>query len=201
MSKKTHLILASQSMSRRRMLENAGLRFSLIPAGIEEEKIIARLSKQKISSSGIALELSQEKALKVAEKNPGALVIGSDQILEFEGKIITKSQNREEARHKLKLLKGKSHKLISAVTVVRDEEILWQYMDDAVLTMHDFSDELLSEYCARAGDALVRSVGGYELEGYGSWLFSSVQGSYFTILGMPLLPLLSYLQKNHGFGP
>ncbi len=195
------IILASQSMARRKIMENAGLHFSLIPASVDEEFIIMGLERQNIDSSGIALELSKEKALKVAKNNPEALVIGSDQILEFEEKIITKSQNPEEAREKLNALKGKSHKLLSAVTIAKDEEILWQHMDEATLTMHDLDDELLDEYCARAGVALTRSVGGYELESYGAWLFSSVQGDYFTILGMPLLPLLAYLQKEHGFKP
>ncbi len=195
------LILASQSKARREMLEKAGLHFSIIPAHLNEITIIDKLKKQKLKSSEIALALSKEKALNISKKHPKALVIGSDQVLEFKGKIITKSQNKKEAREKLIMLRGSSHQLLSAITISKDKNILWQYIDTATLNMHNFSDMFLDQYCAHADQTLIHSVGGYELENYGAWLFSSIQGDYFTILGMPLLPLLQYLQEQHGFKP
>ena len=198
---KSKLILASGSFSRAQMLQNAGYNFEIMPANIDEDAITEDLIKQKIGTSGIALELSQRKALDVAKNKPDALIIGSDQVLEFEGGLINKAKTGDEAREKLKALRGKTHKLISAVSVVKGDDVLWQTMDEATLTMHDFEDDFLETYCARAGDALTRSVGGYELESYGSWLFSAVHGNFFTILGMPLLPLLKYLREEHGIKP
>ena len=198
---KTPLVLASQSMARRKMLEDVGLFFSLIPADLDEEKIVRDFQAQKIAPGGIALELSQQKALKVAESKSEALVIGADQILEFEGQLLSKAKSFEEARERLKSMRGKTHKLISAVSVVKGKDVLWQSMDEAILTMHDFDDEFLEVYCARAGEALMRAVGGYELESYGAWLFSAVQGSFFTVLGLPLLPLLTYLRDEQGITP
>ena len=195
------IILASQSVARRRMMENSGLRFSIMPAKIEEEKIIGNLQNKKINPPGIALELSMLKAFTVAQDNPESLIIGSDQILVFKKEIMTKSKTRDEARKKLMKLRGKTHTLISAVTVVKENEVLWQHLDEAKLKMFKFHDELLDAYCERAGEALIRSVGGYELESQGSWLFSSVEGDFFTILGMPLLPLLNYLHEKQGLTP
>lgn len=194
----TSLILASGSMARRQMMEDAGLHFSSIPADIDESAIIDRLHEQKVSLSDIALDLSKEKALAVALQNPTSLVIGSDQILEFEGQILTKASSAEEARSKLNMLKGKTHKLISAVSIAQGGNVLWHNISEATLTMRDFDDAFLEDYLACAGEALTRSVGAYQLENHGSWLFSSIQGDYFTILGMPLLPLLGYLQDHQG---
>ncbi len=195
------IILASKSAARRAMLKNAGLSFDAMPANIDEGAITKTMQDAGSDIKNIALELAQQKALHISKSNPEALVIGSDQILEFEGALISKADSPQAARAKLEKLSGKSHALISAVTIARGSEILWSNTDSAHLTMRDISNDALDTYCARAGDALVNCVGAYELEGIGSWLFSEIKGDYFTILGMPLLPVLGYLSEKHGIKP
>ena len=146
------------------------------------------------------MTLAHEKALQIARNAPDALVIGSDQILESEGRLLNKAANENEARNKLKNLRGKIHHLFSAVAVAKNEKILWSHTGRADLTMHDISDEFLNSYIGKAGAALTRSVGAYELESHGVNLFENIEGDYFTILGMPLLPLLTYLRREQGIG-
>lgn len=187
------LILASGSVARREMLQGAGLKFEVIPADIDEEVIQSDADK---SPQEIAVELARAKALVVAKENPETLVIGGDQVLAFEGEIFSKAAGAAEARTKLKKLSGKSHTLISAVALARGDEIIWETCDEVTLHMHELSDEFLDEYIAKAGIALTRAVGGYELENHGSWLFSRIEGDYFTTLGMPLLSLLARLREE-----
>lgn len=190
-----NLILASKSAARQAMLKNAGLEFQSIPAEIDERAFGNAGSPKELA--GI---LAVEKAKYVARLNPDALVIGSDQILEFEGKTIHKAQNLQDAKEKLSALRGKTHSLISAVAVVKGETTLWSDAQAAALTMHDFDDAFLSAYVEKAGDALTQNVGAYALEGEGVHLFDKIEGDYFTILGLPLLPLLKYLREDHGAG-
>lgn len=195
-----NLILASGSAARRSMLENAGLVFSVMPSQIDEAEIKDKLSAENTAPRDIAMALAKAKALDVAQSHGGAIVIGADQVLAFEGEILDKAQSEDDALEKLKALRGKTHTLISAVSVAIDDDIVWEYSDEATMTMHDFDDDFLDLYCQRAGEALTRSVGAYELESYGSWLFSAVEGSFFTVLGMPLLPLLDYLRNEQRMG-
>lgn len=188
------LILASQSVARQNMLRGAGLSFETYPADIDE----AIHKNTDASPQDIARKLAEEKALAVSQKFPNALIIGSDQILEFQGKLLTKAKNQEEARTKLEMLRGKTHHLYSAVAVVQNGKVLWGDVQGAFLTMHNFSDLFLQAYLKKAGEALTRSVGAYELESLGAQLFESIEGDYFTILGMPLLSLLTYLREEHG---
>jgi septum formation protein len=190
------LILASQSASRHAMLERVGLKFESIPAEIDEETLTSALLEKGAKPEAIAAALAMDKALHISAQNPGALVIGADQVLELEGKLISKAADAIEAQQKLKQLRGKTHRLVSAVCVALDGKPVWQHYDEARLVMRDVNDQILAAYCAAAGPALTRSVGAYELEGIGAWLFERVEGDFFTILGLPLLPLLGYLQHE-----
>lgn len=200
---KPKIILASASRARQEMLRNAGLNFQIQPADIDETAIIkSSLHASCVQSTdGVALELAKAKALKIAAQNPNALVIGSDQILEHNNKIFEKAKTVEEARAKLKTLRGQTHHLISAVAVAQNDQILWENAAEAELSMHDFTDAFLDAYIAQAGDDLISCVGAYALEKSGAWLFSEIKGDYHTILGMPLLPLLGYLREAHGLKP
>ncbi|HOO82098.1 MAG TPA: Maf family nucleotide pyrophosphatase [Alphaproteobacteria bacterium] len=194
------LILASQSKARQDMLHAAGLDFEISSADLDENAIMIAARQDGKNPDEIAELLATEKARSVSAQTPGTLVIGSDQVLECEGQMLSKAANQNEAREKLKSLRGKTHCLISAVSVVQNEKILWKTVQSAELTMHDFDDNFLQQYMECAGEALTRSVGAYELESLGAQLFDKIEGDYFTILGMPLLPLLKYLRENQGIG-
>ncbi len=189
---KYDIILASKSAARRLMLDNVGLTYDAIPANINEEKIIKNSNEDILS---ITENLAAQKALHISKTNDDRLVIGSDQTLEFNGKIISKSQNIAQAKEKLQMLRGQTHKLNSSVCVVLNGEVIFKASDSASLTMHGFSDEFLDKYISENNDALISCVGGYKIEGAGAWLFSSVKGDFFTIMGMPLLPLLGFLRN------
>lgn len=192
------LILASQSVARQKMLRAVGLEFEAIPAHLDEDSLTENAIEQNQSPREIALMLAQEKALAISKDNPEALVIGSDQILECDGQMLYKAENAQAALEKLQFLSHKTHYLISAVTVAKDGEILWMHADSAALTMKNLSDEYIQNYCDKAGEALTRSVGAYEIESLGARLFEKVEGDFFTIQGLPLLPLLAYLEAEQG---
>lgn len=201
MSNKKKIILASASSARKMMLDNAGVPYAAIPAYINEHAIIDDGLGNNQSITDITQCLAEQKALHIAEDKPDCLVIGSDQTLEFNGRILTKSADEEEALDKLKALSGKTHYLHSAVSVVHGKKILFNHVQTATLTMHALDDDFLQAYMARDPDALVSCVGGYKIEEAGAWLFSSVEGDNFTIMGMPLLPLLSFLREHCGYHP
>ncbi len=194
------LVLASRSLARKNMLRGASLEFEIHPADLDEDTITKTQCDAGASPQEIAKILANEKASSVAKQFPDALVIGSDQILQCDGSMLTKASNKNEAREKLKPLRGKTHDLISSVSVAKNDEILWSDTQCAFLTMHNFDDEFLETYIEVAGEALTRSVGAYELESTGVQLFESIEGDYFTILGMPLLSLLTYLRTHQGIG-
>ncbi len=186
------IILASGSTARKAMLENVGLDFKIIPANIDEESII------KNSSSDIKTiteYLAHAKALHISKKHSDHLVIGSDQTLEYQGNLLSKASNISDAKAKLKMLRGDVHTLYSSVCVALNGEIIFSATDNAELKMRDFDNEFLADYISKNPNALISCVGGYKIEGAGAWLFSSVKGDIFTIMGMPLLPLLGFLQK------
>lgn len=198
MADKPRLILASASAARRDMLRAAGLSFEIVPAEIDEDGISAAMVSESacVDASDVAAVLAAEKAVDVSRRCPGAVVIGSDQTLALGTRMLSKAATVAEARDVLDRLRGRTHELASAVALARDGEVLWQTVDSAQLTMRPFSDEFLESYLACAGEALTRSVGCYEIEGPGIQLFESIHGSHFTILGLPLLPLLARLREE-----
>jgi septum formation protein len=155
---------------------------------------VIKAAMQGIAAEDVALALADSKARAVSARRPGAIVVGADQILECEGRWFDKPATVEEAARHLRALRGRTHRLVSAVVAVRDGERRWRHAAEARLTMRDFSDRFLEDYLARSGPAILESVGAYRLEGLGAQLFARIEGDYFTILGLPLLPLLDFLR-------
>ena len=193
------LILASTSPSRRQLMANAGLSFEIDPSGVDEEEVTRSLLAQRSSPQEIAEALAEMKALRVSSRRPGAFVVGGDSTLACNGRLFNKPPDMAAARKQLLALRGQTHELFSSVVVARNGARLWHWSERARLTMRPFNEAFLDTYLARAGEAVLTSVGAYQLEGLGSHLFSRVDGDYFTILGLPLLPLLSFL-AGHGVG-
>ncbi len=194
------IILASGSAARQKMLRNAGIKFDIIPADIDEEKILKEMESEGSCSTNTSLHLAEKKAFSVAKKNPDAFVIGCDQVLSIEDKIYSKVENKEEARERLLELQGQEHFLTSSVYVVKNKEYLWRGTDVAALRMRKMDGQHIDKYIEIAGNALTDCVGCYALESVGIRLFEEIRGDYFTILGMPLLPLLNFLDKE-GLAP
>lgn len=189
----THdLILASTSRFRAAMLTNAGVRFRSVPPETDEDAIKRRLAGSP--PGRVAQVLAGAKADAVATRWPQSPVIGCDQVLSFEDAIFDKPRDVAEAREHLRRLRGRRHTLLSAVSVVRDGRAAWSFLGEAHLTMRPFSDGFLDRYLEAMGADVRHSVGAYQLEGLGAQLFSQIEGDYFTILGLPLLPLLAYLR-------
>ncbi len=197
----TAIILASKSSARKNMLQDTGLKFTSITADIDEQEIINQLVSENRDIPLITEQLAQAKARTVSALNPKSLVIGSDQTLEVNGNIISKARTAQEGKEKLKSLRGKSHRLYSSVCVVYNGNTEFFHTDSARLTMHNFNDEYLDAYIKKDPDALTSCVGGYKIEGAGAWLFDTVNGDHYTIMGMPLLPLLAFLRKTYKFLP
>jgi septum formation protein len=190
------LILASGSKTRANILRAAGLRFTVERPAVDEEETKRSLRAAKAPASAIAETLAELKAQRTSGRHTGAYVIGADQVLECDGESFDKPETAAEALDQLKRLQGKRHELISAVVVVKDRQRLWHHIDRAALTMRPCSDEFLRRYVKAMGDSALSSVGGYQLEGLGAQLFSATRGDHFTILGLPLLPLLGFLRQT-----
>lgn len=192
------LILASGSAIRRRMLEAAGLDFQVVPARVDEEMAKASLRAEGLKPRDQADALAELKALSVSRRQPG-LIIGADQMLAIDGETLDKPKDMSEARSHLIRMRGKTHELLCAAVVAREGVVIWRRVDTPKLKMRNFSDVFLDDYLARGGEALLHSVGAYQLEGLGAQLFERVEGDYFSVLGLPLLPLLAFL-REHGIG-
>jgi nucleoside triphosphate pyrophosphatase len=188
------LVLASKSDVRGKILAAAGLRFEIRPAQIDERLVEAQAGVADAAAA--ARLLARTKADAVAVSLPGRLVLGADQTLARGTRRFTKPPGRAEATEQLRELRGRTHELHSALALVRDGAVLFDCVDTARLTMRDFSDRFLDDYLDMAGATALASVGGYQLEGIGIHLFKRVEGDYFTILGLPLLPLLEFLRQN-----
>jgi septum formation protein len=188
------LVLASKSDVRGKILAAAGLRFEIRPAQIDERAVEAQAGP--LDAAAAAGLLARKKAESVAAAQSGRLVLGADQTLARGNKRFSKPASRAEAAEQLRELRGRPHELNSALALVRDGEVLFEYVDRARLTMRNFSDAFLNDYLDMAGGAALASVGGYQLEGIGVHLFEQVDGDYFTILGLPLLPLLAFLREK-----
>lgn len=188
------LILASQSRSRQMLLQNAGLDFEAIPADIDERVI--QQSSGLTAPGDIAQVLASEKAAAVARHHPARLVIGADQTLALGARLFNKPVGRAGAFDQLQALAGHVHELHSAIAVVRDTTVLFQHVSVARMTMRPLSEAQIAAYLDAAGDAVTASVGAYQLEKLGVHLFSRIEGDHFTILGLPLLPLLDFLRHQ-----
>ncbi|MCW1951989.1 MAG: Maf family protein [Octadecabacter sp.] len=187
------IILASTSEIRSKLLLNAAVDHTAIPARIDEDSIKRALEAEDATPRDIADALAEMKARKVAEKGVGRLVLGCDQVLSFKGSVLSKPKTSEEAREQLVALRGETHQLLSAAVVYEDLKPVWRHVGVARLAMRDFSDAYLDDYTDRNWDSIRWSVGGYKIEEEGIRLFRMVQGDTFIIQGMPLLELLSYL--------
>lgn len=192
------LVLASGSATRRAMLSAAGIDVTVQPADVDESAVRDALlsADPSVSHEVVALALAEAKAKAVSQSLPGALVIGADQVLSFDGRLFEKPQSVAEARQNLWELRGKSHALHSAVALAQDGLIVWHDADTAVLTMRKFSEAALDAYLERVGDVVLTSVGAYQIEGPAIQLFEVVEGDHATILGMPLLPLIAELRRR-----
>ncbi len=193
MVKTERLVLASQSAARRTMLENAGVAFEARVAGVDEDSIKA--ASGDLDAAALAVRLAEAKALAVSRNDDAAWVLGSDQTLAFDGGLISKAVSLESARERLKAMRGRTHQLHSGAALAVKGEIVWSGVDTVEMRMRDFSDAFLEAYLAAEGEALLSCVGSYRLEGLGSQLFEAVDGDYFTVLGLPLWPVLAELRR------
>lgn len=191
------VVLASGSQPRAEMLGNAGVLFVTDAPAVDESAVKNAMRASGADAADTAEALAATKAQQVSRRHPDSLVIGADQILVCEGDWFDKPEDTATARLHLERLRGRRHELLSGVCVVRAGTVLWHHVDRAVMTMRPFSDSFVEEYLENMGEKITATVGGYELEGLGAQLFSRIEGDCFTILGMPLLPLLDFL-RGHG---
>ncbi|MGI9316572.1 MAG: Maf family protein [bacterium] len=195
---KPTIILASTSQSRQTLLHNAGVQFDAIDAGVDEDAIkkafLGDGNEQDIAD--VATILAQTKAVTVSEQQPDQLVIGADQTLLCDGKLYSKPESIEHARGQLLYMAGRTHVLETAVACATNGQIVWSYREGPSLKMRDFTPQFLGRYMAAVGADVTSTVGGYKLEGQGIQLFEKIEGNYFSILGLPLLPLLDFLRQQ-----
>jgi septum formation protein len=191
------LILASASAGRAAVLKNAGLVFRQQAANVDERALETEAAGRRgpLQPGEIALLLAEAKALDVSAREPDAIVIGADQVMECGGALFQKPADEQAARAQLLALRGRTHSLHSGVCVARGGAVLWRHLGEARLTMRGFSNDFLASYCRLEGEAMLRSVGAYRIEGPGIQLFAKIEGDHFTIIGLPLLPLLAYLRS------
>ncbi|MFW8633906.1 Maf family protein [Cribrihabitans pelagius] len=188
-----HIVLASGSEIRAHLLRQAGVEFTVDVPRLDEAAVKAGLLAEGAPPRDVADALAEAKARKVSAKHPGLLVLGCDQVLDFEGQLLSKPESPAEALSQLKAMRGKRHMLLSAAVIYRDAEPVWRHVGQVRLSMRHASDSYLEDYVARNWDSIRHAVGGYKLEEEGVRLFTQVDGSYFNVLGLPLIELISYL--------
>ena len=189
----THILLASGSEIRAQRLRQAGVNFSTEVARVDEGAIKAALLAEGATPRDIADTLAEAKARKVSGKHPGEMVLGCDQVLDFEGRLLSKPETPEDALRQLMDMRGKRHMLLSAAVIYRDGEPLWRHVGQVRMVMRQSSEAYLQDYVDRNWDSIRHAVGGYKLEEEGVRLFTMIDGSYFNVLGLPMLELLNYL--------
>ncbi|WP_187968956.1 Maf-like protein [Aquibium microcysteis] len=189
------IILASASPYRRKLLEDAGLEFTVLKPDLDERAIEAPLARTGVTAEEVALVLAEAKATAVSEARPGALVIGSDQTLSLDDETFHKPADMEGARRHLLKLSGRTHHLNSAVVLARNGEAIWRHVSVARMTMRHLDPGFIGRHLAAVGEVALTSVGAYQIEGRGIQLFETIEGDHFTIVGLPLLPLLSALRE------
>jgi len=189
------LILASQSAVRTTVLANAGIGFTTQTARIDERAIEEAVAGSGITPAELATILAEAKALSVSEHLHDAYVLGADQTLSLEDTVLHKAQNIEQARRRLVSLSGRTHMLNSALVITRADEVVWRHVSVARLTMRQLTPAFIGRHLARVGEEILASVGCYQIEGEGVQLFEEIDGDYFTIVGLPLLPLLKELRR------
>lgn len=190
----TRLILASQSAARSQLLSQTGLTFDKIPAHLDEDGIKDDCLARGHSPKSVALRLAEAKAMHVATRHHG-LVIGADQVLQLEKDLISKSRDLKEARALLKRMSGKTHYLHSAMALAENGYLVWSHVETAEMSVRPLSDHFIDTYLEQTGETILSSVGCYQLEGAGIHLFDAIRGDYFTVLGLPLLPLLAKFRQ------
>lgn len=188
------LVLASTSRIRGELLAKAGLTFESVAPAVDETEL--KRHSPGLSPGDLAQKLAAAKAISVANQLPGTLVIGADQVLNLAGRAFDKPDTPETARLQLQDLRGRRHVLETALCCAQDGKIVWQHLGQATLTMRSFTEAFLTDYLRQVGADVTTSVGGYKLEGLGAQLFDKIDGGYFTILGLPLLPLLDFLRRK-----
>ena len=191
----TPVVLASTSAIRQQILRAAGVAFEPVAAGVDETSVKDSLLAEGVGPRDIADALAEAKAVKISRRRPG-LVIGADQTLDFEGRLIDKAESVDEARERLQALRGKTHKLHCGMVVARDGQAIWREVVTTTLRMRPFSDDYLDGYLERNAPGILSSVGCYQLEGEGIQLFDRIEGDYFAILGLSLIPLLDLLRRH-----
>lgn len=190
------LVLASTSTTRRQLVTAAGIPVELDDPAVDERAVEAPLKATGASPAEVALSLAKAKALAVSERRPGRLVLGGDQTLDCEGRAFSKPSDREQAHRQLMALSGRVHHLHAAAALARDGVVIFEAVSSAALTMRVLDAAFVTRYLAAAGETVTRSVGGYQLEGLGIQLFAAIEGDHFTILGLPLVPVLAALRRE-----
>ncbi|HEY1749999.1 MAG TPA: Maf family protein [Caulobacteraceae bacterium] len=194
------IVLASKSRSRAAILSGAGVPYETEDSGVDEAALKARLLAQGATPRDVAERLGEAKALAVSARRPGDIVVGADQTLDLAGQLFDKAADVAEARARLVAMRGRGHALHGGLVVAEGGAVVWRTTETSRLWMRGFSDAWLDGYLARGGEALLGSVGCYLLEGEGAQLFERIEGDYFAILGLPLLPLLAFLRERGAIG-